>query len=222
MTKNHWKGAAVPEAGDPLIPAFSAFADTIGVIQPTASIAAMRAAIESAAVAGNSPTATHPAFFDLNGIIYRATGERSSTGTLRVAPVNEVEHFVGEYTRVGETEITRPPGGQFGMIEANLPVRPYDRLVLAWGMANARVNGVMALAVLIMNQGGIAARWENNASNQTSSTFNMGLVPAGKDPRVILALQAGSYPGLAASTAYLSSASNAHRLAVAAFPVAMS
>ena len=62
------------------------------------------------------------------------------------------------------------------------------------------------------------SRWATGSSAETQLAINSGVVPAGADPQVILAL---SFGGTGNSTATISSAADANRLIVEAKPITM-
>lgn len=215
MAHNTWNGVPVPDAGDGILSSLEAAFSAAGVIQPAASVAAARTALTAAETAGTTPTSAHPAFLDVGGVIYRSTGQKTAAGVWSIAPINEPESVEQSYA--GGT-ISRAANSQHALITSTLPVRPYDRTILAWGMVNAAVSGTVGLRLLMRNREGNTARWEQNESQSTQSVFNMDICPAGVDPQVILAL---SFGGTSASTARISTAADANRLMVIAFPRTM-
>ena len=213
-TTNVW-GVPVIGAGDGLLEAWKLLADTgIRPNVPVASVAAARTLLTQAEAQGIAPTSTTPAYFDINGIIYRSTGEKNG-GVWVLAPINETEVAVGKY---GGGTITRESGAQHALITSTLPSRPYDRIVTAQGMVNASVSGTIGLRILILNTGGATSRWATGSSAETQLAINSGVVPAGADPQVILAL---SFGGTGNSTATISTAADANRLIVEAKPITM-
>ena len=78
--------------------------------------------------------------------------------------------------------------------------------VIAMGMVNASVSGIIGLRILILNAGGATARWETGEGLQTQTIINSGIVPTSVDPQVILAL---SFGGTGNSTATISSSADA-------------
>ena len=211
------RGVTIPTAGDdPILPGLTTMVRTSGTIRTVASVAAARSVLTSAHGAGAAPTTTAPAFFDVGGVVYRADGTQSG-GVWSLSPVNENEAFLDTYTPSGK--ITRTPGSQHALITSRLPARPYDRYVSATGMVNAAVSGTVGLRILILNAGGATSRWETGADLQTQVAINAGLVPAGADPQVILALAFG---GSSTSTVTVSAGADANRLLVQAQPITMS
>ena len=209
------RGVQIPESGDKIPPGLGEIARTTGSIRAVDSVAAARVILTSAEAAGLAPTPQYPAYFDIGGIVYRATGAKPN-GVWTLSPVNEVEVKVNSYA--GGT-VTKGAGTQHALITSSLPARPYDRVVSAQGMVNASASGTIGLRILILNAGGATARWETGAGLQTQTAINSGVVPAGVDPQVILAL---SFGGTGNSTATISSSADANRLIVEAKPITMS
>ncbi|MDU0347488.1 hypothetical protein [Actinomyces sp. MRS3W] len=219
MTTTNYKGIPVPDAGDSLLSAFRDMASVLGVISPMGSIAAARTALTAAENAGSPPTSEHPAYIDVGGIIYRATGAKGSNQVWDLAPINQTEGYEDTVSAsLAGTTITRTAGSQHALITSSLPTRPYNRLVVAWGMCNLDPTGTIGLRMLIRNTDGQTSRYETNGSAESQSVFNMMSVPAGVDPQVILAL---SFGGSGNSSARLSADRASTRLAVLAFPITM-
>ena len=210
------RGVTIPTVGEDILPTLSEMVRTSGTIRTAASVAAARSVLTAAQAAGVGPTTTAPAYFDIGGVIYRADGT-TSAGVWALTPVSENEGHVGTFTPSGT--ITRTPGSQHALITSALPARPYDRYVSATGMVNASVAGTVGLRILILNTGGATSRWETGASLQTQVAINAGIVPAGADPQVILALAFG---GSSNSTVTVSAGADANRLLVQAQPITMS
>ena len=209
------RGVQLPDAGDNILPSLGEIARTTGSIRAVDSVAAARTILTAAEAAGLAPSPQYPAYFDIGGIIYRATGAKTN-GVWTLSPVNEVEVKVNSYA--GGT-VTKGTGTQHALITSSLPARPHARVVSAQGMVNASVSGTIGLRILILNAGGATARWETGAGLQTQTAINSGIVPAGVDPQVILAL---SFGGTGNSTATISSSADANRLIVEAKPITMS
>lgn len=218
MAHAHWRGVSLPDPADGILSSLETAADTAGLITPISGEVDAARAVVAAAIASGAPISTaRPAYLDVGGILYRATGEQTD-GVLRLAPVSEVESTFDTY---GGGVHQRESGRQSALITSPLPARPYDRTIIAFGMADAIVSGVAGLRILIMdNDGPSTARWEDNASMQTQTVFSMARVPAGVDPKVILAVNFGGASGKVSKVTF-SSAADVNRLAVLAFPVSM-
>ena len=209
------RGVQIPEAGEAILPSLGEIARTTGSIRAVASVTEALTILTAAETAGLAPTPQYPAYFDIGGIIYRASGTKNASGVWILGPVNEIEAHVNTYS--GGT-ITRESGAQHALITSSLSARPYKRIVSATGMVNASTSGTIGLRILILNAGGATARWETGAGLQTQTAINSGVVPAGTDPQVILALTFG---GTGNSTATISSSADANRLIVEAKPITM-
>ena len=219
MAHSTIKGATVPDAGDDLLAAWDAYDRTVGTIMPANSPAAARTILASAEAAGVGPTAAHPWYFDMAGIIYRATGAKTATGAFTLAPVNEVERYIveaGNFENTGNS--IHLDKGQWAIANANAPTKPYDRIAFAWGMADgyftAGSGSGINLEILIQNKDGQIARFPNTGTEQSTSVMSMGYVPAGVDPEVILAAKGDG-------TFTITNNSAANRLLVLFFPVSM-
>lgn len=217
MSTNTPKGSTVPQAGDPLLDAWTNYDASVGIISQFASIAAMRTALAAAEAAGTPATPAHPWYMDDgSGNVYRANGGKGSNNVYGLTPLNMPEGH-DDTDNVG-LKVTRSPGSQHQIVTSKLPVRPYRRMVFALGMCNASVSGTVGLRVLINNKEGNTARWETDAAAQTQMSANIGFVEAGADPQVIMA---ASFGGTKPSTLTVSSAADAVRLCVLAWPVTM-
>ncbi|RTE47725.1 hypothetical protein [Actinobaculum sp. 352] len=219
MSHRHWSGSLLPDSGDDILGSLTTLMDTVGVVVPAASIATARTILDTALAAEAPISPDRPTYFDIGGIIYRATGEQSNS-RYTLSPVNEVESTFDTF--IPTAPFSRYGGNQSALVTSRLPARPYDRVVLAFGMADAQVNGIAGLRVLIAdNSGPATSRWENNSSLTTQTSFNMKLVPAGVDPKTILAVSFGGASSQV-STVTFSQAADVNKLMVLAFPVTMS
>ena len=90
MPTTHWKGVPVPEAGDDLLSAWPAALDAAGIVFPAQSVAAGREILSKAEAAGHPPTAAHPAYLDVGGVLYRSDGSKNGN-TWILRPINEVQ-----------------------------------------------------------------------------------------------------------------------------------
>ncbi len=90
MSTTHWKGATVPAAGDDLLSALPAFADTAGIYIRASTQAAARAMVSAALAADSAAvTTTNPAVFLINGVLFWADGTKAS-GAYKLKPVGAV------------------------------------------------------------------------------------------------------------------------------------
>lgn len=181
MPTTHWKGVPVPEAGDDLLSAWTNALDAAGIVFPAQSVAAGREILSKAEAAGHPPTAAHPAYLDVGGILYRSDGSKSgSTWILR--PINEVQ---AAESRVQLTNTLALKDREYsGATQVDIGVRPYDRLVqvafTVWGRVAA---GDIDATILIMDRQ-FRARFPNDSTGATVTVTGMVVVPAGKDPKI--------------------------------------
>ena len=215
MAHSTIKGATIPDAGDDLLASWDAYDRTVGTIMPTDSIAAARTTLASAEAAGTGPTAAHPWYFDMNNVIYRATGAKSSGGVFTLAPVNEVETYsasASAFTQAGN--LITLNNEQWEVTHLTVPQKPYPRMFFAMGVADGYLSSGTGinLTVLIRNVPGQLARFPNTGVEQSTAVMNLGLVPAGTDANVFLAVNG-------TGTFFITPNSLANRLNAIAFPV---
>lgn len=181
MSTQHWKGIPVPDAGDDLLDAWPAALDAAGLVFPAASVAAAREILARAESLGRAPTAAHPAYIDVGGVLYRADGAKSG-GRWVLRPVNETQTAEG---RIAESHQWGLQSDQrVDTAVADLGVRPYDRLVQAvftvWGQV---VGGVVDAHLTIMNRN-FVSRFPAAAYGSTVTVTGMAVVLAGQNPAV--------------------------------------
>lgn len=181
MPTNHWKGIPIPEAGDDLLSAWSKAFDVAGVIFPAQSVAQGREILSRAEAAGHPPTAAHPAYLDVSGVLYRADGSKNG-GHWVITPVNEVQ---AAESGIGGSYKWHLNGNQTTDVSVvDLGVRPYDRLVQAsWTCFGIVHKGVIDVYVSIMDRTAYA-RFPVQTFGTTVTTNVMAIVPAGQAPRV--------------------------------------
>lgn len=84
-----------------------------------------------------SPTAAHPAYLDVSGVLYRADGTKNGDRWV-LRPVNEVQTVE---TPVQLNNALTLKNGQYSdAVTADLGVRPYDRIVQAYFTIWGRVS----------------------------------------------------------------------------------
>jgi hypothetical protein len=223
MTSTTWRGVPLLESGDGILEGLALLANSLNVGIPVASVAAARTLLTQAEADGVAPTSSNPALFMIGEgtkrILYISDGSKAD-GVWVLSPVNEVDYDeVGSssFVNTGQT-VTVGSGKQYAIATAShLGVKPYPRLVLAWGMAAGEVTvGSGNLVVLINNSDGQLGRWESDAGQSTVSSMNMGVVAAGNDPQVILGVRGGTE---AKNTIKISSNAAANKLMAVAFPI---
>ena len=72
------RGVQLPDAGDNILSSLGEITRTTGSIRAVESVSAARVILTAAETAGLAPTPQYPAYFDVSGIIYRATGAKTS------------------------------------------------------------------------------------------------------------------------------------------------
>jgi hypothetical protein len=181
MPTTHWKGVPVPDAGDDLLAAWTNALDAAGIVFPAQSVAAGREILSKAEAAGHAPTAAHPAYLDVGGILYRSDGAKNGAVWV-LAPINEVQAVE---SRVQLTNTLALKDREYsGATQVDIGVRPYDRLVqvafTVWGRVAA---GDIDATILIMDRQ-FRARFPNDSTGATVTVTGMVVVPAGRDPKI--------------------------------------
>ena len=181
MPTTHWKGVPVPEAGDDLLSAWPAALDAAGIVFPAQSVAAGREILSKAEAAGHPPTAAHPAYLDVGGVLYRSDGSKNGN-TWILRPINEVQAVEAS---VPINNTLKLGNGQYsGAAQVDLGVRPYDRIVqvsfTVWGRVAA---GDIDATVLLLDRP-YRARFPNDSTGATVTVTGIRVVPAGQDPKI--------------------------------------
>ncbi|WP_075891236.1 hypothetical protein [Actinomyces provencensis] len=178
MSTQHRKGVVIPSAGDDLLDAWVVAVDTAGIITHASSVASARVALTQWETAGAAPTTDHPAYFDVNGIFYKADGTKNHT-TWVLKPWNEKE-FVEQ--AIGSGATVSVGNGEFkGILKSTLPVRPYDRMVTAHGLVWGVATGSLGVDMRIGDDHVAAQFW---AGGNSQFAINTGKVPAGVAPDI--------------------------------------
>ena len=211
MSKQHWKGPTIPGAGDPLLESWQTYTDTAGIIGTMSSVAAARVALTQAPVGAVTPTT--PAYFDIGGIIYRADGTKNNSVWV-LKPINEVEVIEAQDTGGGWSG-TLALDAYRKVVTADLPIRPYDRLVKAWGYLYGAVTGSIDTALYI----GTDYRRAAVATGRGSGiVINTGIIRAGVTPSIHMGPMGGWQSG---GSIALSGASSLNSIIVEATPISM-
>ena len=181
MPTTHWKGVPVPEAGDDLLSAWPAALDAAGIVFPAQSVAAGREILSKAEAAGHPPTAAHPAYLDVGGVLYRSDGSKNGN-TWILRPINEVQAVEAS---VPINNSLKLGNGQYsGAAQVDLGVRPSDRIVqvsfTVWGRVAA---GDIDATVLLLDRP-YRARFPNDSTGATVTVTGIRVVPAGQDPKI--------------------------------------
>ena len=181
MPTNHWKGVPVPEAGDDLLSAWPSALDAAGIIFPAQSVAAGREILSKAEAAGHAPTAAHPAYLDVGGVLYRSDGSKNGA-TWILRPINEVQ--AAEASVVVANTLKLGNNQYSGAAQVDLGVRPYDRIVqvsfTVWGRVSA---GDIDATVLLLDRP-YRARFPNDSTGASVTVTGIRVVPAGQDKKI--------------------------------------
>ena len=181
MPTTHWKGVPVPEAGDDLLSAWPAALDAAGIIFPAQSVAAGREILSKAEAAGHAPTAAHPAYVDVGGVLYRSDGSKNG-GTWILRPINENQ--VVEASVVVPNTLKLGNNQYSGSAKVDLGVRPYDRIVQISFTVWARVSAGDIDATVFLLDRPYRARFPNDSTGSTVTVTGVRVVPAGQDPNI--------------------------------------
>ena len=181
MPTTHWKGIPVPEAGDDLLSAWPAALDAAGIIFPAQSVAAGREILSKAEAAGHAPTAAHPAYLDVGGVLYRSDGSKNGA-TWILRPINEVQAVEAS---VPINNTLKLGNGQYsGAAQVDLGVRPYDRIVQISFTVWARVTAGDIDATVYLLDRPYRARFPNDSTGASVTVTGVRVVPAGQDPKI--------------------------------------
>lgn len=212
----HWKGPDLPNPGDNILPAWAAFAQTAGIIVKASDVAAARLILDKAEADSVAPTADNPAYFAIGKNLYRSDGIKNDSSVWTLEAINETECV--QQTYVGTGGITKAAGESMSIITSSLPTRNYDRLVVAFGLANASTTNVNGLRITINGATGNTARWEKDSSNESTMVVNTAVIKAGVTPSILLE---ATWGGTGNSTVKFSTAADANRLISMAWPISM-
>lgn len=215
MGTTSYRGVVLPGPGDDLLGGFAEAFASAGVVTVAASVAAARLALTSAQSAGATITPARPVYFNIGGILYLADGAKQA-GVWVLRPVNEVE-LVEQTKQIGST-FTVQPETFTPIITSSLQVRPYDRVIQAFGMLWGDVTGRVNLDVRIGDDH-VLAQFATG-QNATQSATNTARIPAGQAPDIVLGLH-GGLVSEGAGSVYLSRADKWNRLVVRADPITM-
>ena len=220
MSTKHYRGPQLPMAGEDILDSLDTMMDTSIVATPADSVAGARVILETAANAGATITPANPMIFLIGGLNqYIADGTKNSSGVWRLSPVNEIEY--SEVALTGQPEIVRTGAGSYNrLITDTLATRPYDRVAIGWGVATGDVTAGRFNMVVRMQstQDGQLARWDSADGMNTVATMNLAKIPAGVNPDINLSTMSA---GTGTNRVQLSSANNATKLIVLAFPITM-
>ena len=215
------KRIPIPDPGDDILNSLETAFNAAGIIVPYYSVSAFRTALASAETAGVAPTAAHPWYGDIAGIVYRANGSKNpATGVYVISPVNETQWTsdVGGRVSLGDHTIAAGESGALKVTGTTLPVASYDRLIFATGTMWAAVKAGNVDLELRMNGTRFRARIPN-VDDGNISVSGAILLPAGVQPDFELCAVASVTGGNAAVVTLVSDEWT--RITVMAWPVSM-
>lgn len=195
MKTESLRGVSYPEVGDSIPGGIEAMVKTMGVIRPVDSIAAAQVLLSASSW---EPTASNPAYFNINGLFYYTDGTHDNfdpSAQYVLKPFNPIEYVTGT-ANIGQT-FTAANGVFTPIISGiNLDVAPYDRMVRADGQLWGDVTGTLNLQIRINGYAySPIAQFQKGASNQTQTTFAIGTVYAGQEPDIQLGILGGEGGG---------------------------
>lgn len=181
------KGVPVPDVGDDLLASYEAGFNAAGIVVPVASVAAARTILAEAEASRSPAAAVHPFYFDVNGVLYRAAGDKGGDGAYRLQAVNEVEAYTNQAESAIEGTWTVGVGAWKVLVNATVPSKPYNRLCLVAGTAWCRIlRGSLDLEIYfsrIARNTTFKAHVSGQDDDNTSVTA-VGLIPAGAQPDI--------------------------------------
>lgn len=214
MATTHWKGAPIPEAGDDLLTAWPNALDALGTIMSASSVPAARLALTRAETEGHPATSAHPAYIDIDGVMYRSIGARGGDETIDLVPINQIESARDYYGHSWKNTLNS--GVYSGMIISSLRMRPYNRKIIAFGAAwMSNISGHMDLEI---NAQGIVGKARFSVgTDSTQNIIVVANVPAGTAPKIQMGVRGGQPSG----TGELAPHAEWTYLDVVAFPISM-
>nr|DAN34168.1 MAG TPA: hypothetical protein [Caudoviricetes sp.] len=218
MVENSLKGVKLPEFDDPLLPGLARAFNTAGLIQVATSVTDARGHVDDLAKHGIAPTVANPAYLDILGQLYKCDGTKSGSGSWLLKALNEVEMDTQTYNASGAW-YSVSSGQYYKYYSANLPVRPYRRLVLSFVTGWANVTGDVDLYLWVKSAGNVRSAFNAGGNDQQSNAlFNFGIVEANETPQV----EWGIYGrGASGGSARFTTDGTYNRFMTVAFPISM-
>nr|DAR19421.1 MAG TPA: hypothetical protein [Caudoviricetes sp.] len=218
MAEKSLKGVIMPEYNEPLLAGLAKAFNSAGVIQVATSTANAKGAVDAMAKQGVAPTVSNPAYLDILGQLYKADGSKAGDGSWALKALNEAEFDYQEYSpapawvNVGASQYHK-------YFSANLPVRPYRRLVLSFVTGWANVTGDVDLYLWVKSSGSVRSAFNAGGSDQQSNAlFNFGIIDANVAPQV----EWGIYGrGSSGGSARFTSEGAYNRFMTVALPISM-
>lgn len=218
MPENSVKGVKLPLVDEPLLPGLQTAFNSAGLIQVATSVAAAKGAVDDMVKHGAGPTVSNPAYLDIGAQLYKADGSKAGDGSWLLKALNEAELDYQEYSPAANS--TSVGNGQYHkFFSANLPIRPYRRLVLTFVTAWASVTGDVDLYLWTKPYGTVRSSFNSGGSDmQSNALFNFGVIEANSAVNV----EWGIYGrGPNAGTARFTSDGSYNRFMTVALPLSM-
>ena len=218
MTENSLKGVKLPEYNEPLLAGLAKAFNSAGVIQVATSAANAKGAIDAMAAHGVAPTVSNPAYLDILGQLYKADGSKAGDGSWLLRALNEVELDSQTYNASGASYDVG--SGQFyKYYSANLPVRPYRRMVLSFVTGWANTTGDVDLYLWVKSSGTVRSAFNSGGADQQSNAlFNFGIIDANVAPQVEWGIYGRGPKG---GSATFTKDGSYNRFMTVAFPISM-
>lgn len=218
MPENSPKGVKLPLIDEPLLPGLQTAFNSAGLIQVVTSVAAAKGAVDDMVKHGAAPTVSNPAYMDIGSQLYKADGSKAGDGSWLLKALNEAELDYQTYNASGSW-YSVSTGQYYKYYAANLPVRPYRRLVLSFVTGWANTTGDVDLYLWVKSSGSVRSAFNNNGSDQQSNAlFNFGIIDANVAPQV----EWGIYGrGASGGSARFTTDGSYNRFMTVAFPISM-
>ena len=168
MAENSLKGVKLPEYNEPLLAGLAKAFNSAGLIQVATSAANAKGAIDDMAKHGVAPTVANPAYLDILGQLYKADGSKAGDGSWLLRALNEVELDSQVYNASGAS-YSVGAGQYYKYYSANLPVRPYRRMVLSFVTGWANTTGNVDMYLWVKSAGSVRSAFNSGGSDQQSN-----------------------------------------------------
>lgn len=218
MAENSLKGVKLPDYNEPLLAGLAKAFNSAGVIQAATSAANAKGTIDAMAAQGAAPTVSNPAYLDILGQLYKADGSKAGDGSWLLRALNEAELDYQEYSPA-PAWVNVGAGQYHKYFSANLPVRPYRRMVLSFVTGWANTTGEVDLYLWVKSSGSVRSAFNAGGSDQQSNMlFNFGIIDANVAPQV----EWGTYGrGSSGGSARFTSDGSYNRFMTVALPISM-
>lgn len=135
MPVTHDKKITLPAAGDDLLGAWKALADSLGVIVPVASLVEAQVVASNFVAAGGVISASKPLYFDVGNILYAARGSKASDGSYVISPIQTISASAFlTWSEARMADLPSSANNAYGYV----PCSQADEAVIDGGM---RING---------------------------------------------------------------------------------